>query len=608
MATILEYESLDQKSRQIRLLTIHSAESDDTKLIACTLTKVDLLDANPFYALSYVWGPATSVAPVHINGKAVLVRRNLWLFLNTLRQRCASYSTRVWADYICINQDDNRERNYQVSMMGDIYKAADAVYAWLGESISTFGDGMQCIKDAMAMKARHISWVTIAAKLGRIDFRLQDIASSQYWNRMWIKQEAILAKDLWFFFGADRTHWRDLLFVVKMLRPPNERARARDPASTSIKSMLAMLRPRESQRDDEKLSDLVLRYADAQCQDARDRIYALRALVDDTTCRQIDIDYTKPVLQVLLENYTHWTDEDLYSANGSKRARPAEPVYHVSHFCANMHRMLPDADLHALCVSEDARRNVNAHGVFSATDMSTIVRTCAVASIGEGVVLPMKEASEADPCRSAFVLQLSVRPYGTKRALPSRDCYVYTDTMPNAGTLVAWMGARVLFVEGHKQGSPIYTLVGTGTEMTAMATDTEHDQLSRLLLPHPGIWKRQQLPDARFQLLPGSGSIQTQEVKVRCNAAAMVTLLLECKRYRGNWRHDTLEDDHDLDLATSNAKSWPTRWSPYAFGTEHELLDTCALCRSDDRTLSTAQSSPAIKHGMQECTCRWIDS
>ena len=39
----------------------------------------------------------------------------------------------LWADAICINQSDNKEKGIQVNMMGDIYDRATAVLVWLGE-------------------------------------------------------------------------------------------------------------------------------------------------------------------------------------------------------------------------------------------------------------------------------------------------------------------------------------------------------------------------------------------------------------------------------------------------------------------------------------------
>ena len=36
-------------------------------------------------------------------------------------------------DALCIHQEDEKVRNHQVSFMGDIYKQAEVVLAWLGD-------------------------------------------------------------------------------------------------------------------------------------------------------------------------------------------------------------------------------------------------------------------------------------------------------------------------------------------------------------------------------------------------------------------------------------------------------------------------------------------
>jgi len=38
----------------------------------------------------------------------------------------------IWVDSICINQDDEQERETQVSLMQEIYGSASLVYVWLG--------------------------------------------------------------------------------------------------------------------------------------------------------------------------------------------------------------------------------------------------------------------------------------------------------------------------------------------------------------------------------------------------------------------------------------------------------------------------------------------
>lgn len=89
------------------------------------------MDDEPLYtALSYVWGTDKPSTAVLINGKLVLVRKNLAAALRHLRQ--IDCSLNIWIDAICINQDDKEEKSHQVEMMAKIYKSCVEVLAWLG--------------------------------------------------------------------------------------------------------------------------------------------------------------------------------------------------------------------------------------------------------------------------------------------------------------------------------------------------------------------------------------------------------------------------------------------------------------------------------------------
>ena len=62
------------------------------------------------------------------------VRPNLHAALQQLRLR--DRPKRLWIDAICINQEDNDEKNAQVSLMADVYSKATSVCVWLGEASS----------------------------------------------------------------------------------------------------------------------------------------------------------------------------------------------------------------------------------------------------------------------------------------------------------------------------------------------------------------------------------------------------------------------------------------------------------------------------------------
>jgi hypothetical protein len=86
-----------------------------------------------FYALSYVWGDATKIHEIWIDGKRLAITRNLYLALRSM-QSGGTGTIHLWADAICINQEDNVEKSSQIQLMRDIYHAASEVRIWLGLS------------------------------------------------------------------------------------------------------------------------------------------------------------------------------------------------------------------------------------------------------------------------------------------------------------------------------------------------------------------------------------------------------------------------------------------------------------------------------------------
>ncbi|KAF3022020.1 hypothetical protein E8E14_012334 [Neopestalotiopsis sp. 37M] len=123
---------LDGES-DIRLLVLHPASHPDDAVV-CDLV-VASLGTKPYTALSYTWGPPFEGAPsghrsITLCDSSFRVTDNLFQALAHLRN--TETSLLLWVDAICIDQNDNVERNHQVARMANIYRSADQVYAWLG--------------------------------------------------------------------------------------------------------------------------------------------------------------------------------------------------------------------------------------------------------------------------------------------------------------------------------------------------------------------------------------------------------------------------------------------------------------------------------------------
>jgi hypothetical protein len=111
------YSPLNPKKREFRLLTLCSGSFDSE--IRCNLIPVSM-DSKPSYAaLSYCRGPRDERGTISINGQRISVTKSLELALKYLRK--GNTHSVIWADALCINQEDLDEKSLQVSMMRDVY-------------------------------------------------------------------------------------------------------------------------------------------------------------------------------------------------------------------------------------------------------------------------------------------------------------------------------------------------------------------------------------------------------------------------------------------------------------------------------------------------------
>jgi hypothetical protein len=113
----------------IRLLRLHPGDTEHD--IECSLVVVDIEASKDSYeSISYVWGDPKDTVGVWCNGLRVAITVSL---ANALRNfRLLSEPRLLWADTVCINQEDDEEKGCQVKRMGLVYSNAKRVLIWLG--------------------------------------------------------------------------------------------------------------------------------------------------------------------------------------------------------------------------------------------------------------------------------------------------------------------------------------------------------------------------------------------------------------------------------------------------------------------------------------------
>jgi Heterokaryon incompatibility protein (HET) len=125
---LYRYESF-MNDQSIRILKLRHGSGDQP--LSGSLEFVNIHDAPEYEAISYVWGDPFRVAEIEIDGMPLALTQSLHDALKRLRH--PDQPRRLWADQVCINQDDVIERGQQVRFMNQIYKNAARALVWLGK-------------------------------------------------------------------------------------------------------------------------------------------------------------------------------------------------------------------------------------------------------------------------------------------------------------------------------------------------------------------------------------------------------------------------------------------------------------------------------------------
>lgn len=291
------YLPLFDDRKRIRLLK--RCQYPDQAAPAFEMTTHDLDSLPPYHAISYVWGSTLDPMIIYVNGISRLITQNAHL---ALEQHASRYAEDyIWIDSICINQTNLKEKSAQVAIMGSIYTNASLVCC----SVGSHGDGSHLFPRFLSsLEAAHIipwafsdSWDTLITLLGDKNLELWfeaflQFANRVYWSRMWIMQEILTAQTLELLCGSDRFDWMAVKYVANVLNNASQEIehgylkpeipRYLVPIAHAFhrSRMMAVCQFQRERRPMEGRTALTM-FRELGCQDARDRIYGLNALVDN---------------------------------------------------------------------------------------------------------------------------------------------------------------------------------------------------------------------------------------------------------------------------------------------------------------------------------------
>ncbi|KAM5346284.1 hypothetical protein ACJ41O_009289 [Fusarium nematophilum] len=279
-----------------------------------------------FATLSYTWGNPDDTEDIVLNGADASVTTNLAAALRTFR-RLGFFNGqyKLWADSICINQQDLEERGSQVAMMRDIYTQSWTTMTFLGaaadasdkavgllktlaayEVNKTTGELREILQDNPAYLGGHGEWLALQAFLQR-----------PYWSRLWIVQEVALApSNMLMFVGDESITWQQVqdgltsihtcLWYVKDICLQHDRKMLRAAQGITdgevsgvwdtqnlhhVDKGPARLARKERRGETITYTDLLEVASATTCAVPLDKVYGLLAFIDPVIADQIVVDY-----------------------------------------------------------------------------------------------------------------------------------------------------------------------------------------------------------------------------------------------------------------------------------------------------------------------------
>jgi hypothetical protein len=296
---------LDLSGATFRLVELQPCGPTD--LIKCRVTAHALPpDCPSFVALSYMWDHISPKDKIELNGIPFLVGHSLWTFLDEMRSQ-GRFRT-YWIDAVCIDQSNVQERNHQVQLMKVIYSEAESVSIWLGpaEEGSLCIEAMKYLKDLdrhpqLRKGYQNLTWAEKHTILA--------ICRIEYWERMWILQEVVLAHEVTMCYGAWTVRFRTFQAIIKI----SAHGTSHDDKRALIGLAYDVCHCRKEFNKRARLSlTLALSYSKPRkATDVRDRIFGLLGLAD-VDAASIKVDYQIPVLDLWKMTSAHlcrdWAD------------------------------------------------------------------------------------------------------------------------------------------------------------------------------------------------------------------------------------------------------------------------------------------------------------
>ncbi|KAL4778616.1 HET-domain-containing protein [Aspergillus varians] len=334
------YTSLTEENgiNKIRLLELLPGDSwegaslwsayANSQQLKCSVKPVKFKEDMPGYsAVSYYWGNQDDCVTIQCNGQLRSITRNLYSALDAIRRLPTRPTRYIWADAICINQNDEKEQAQQVALMTKLYQRAAHVFVHLGNSDSDVEPALAAIrKSASAMFTHHGAsalqmslqdWWSLgyqSVEEAKIQIRaFYKFLQRPWFTRVWVIQEYAVARSLIFLCGNHQILEADLINASAWLASSSADTIAAQWGSNPM-ILLHEIKAEKQVELKRPLLTLLAEFRHRGAKRPHDKIYALYGLAADsgTGSEGLDIkpNYEARVLEVYKELATEFLCRD----------------------------------------------------------------------------------------------------------------------------------------------------------------------------------------------------------------------------------------------------------------------------------------------------------
>ena len=317
----------------IRLLYLLPRQDplDPNDVIRCELLTVSVFgQVNDYKAVSYMWGRRDADKDILIRStdspdssySSFRITENLWTCLRKLsdditKSQCGSS---LWIDAICINQADDAERSSQVAQMGKIYSSAGEVIIWPRDPASSPNSNntsalLEFLDKIVKHQPEEVTFDTHLltyyqdAECDDMWTRLGEFCTLEYWSRVWIVQETILATRLAIHcenkdrlrtssVGQHGLEWENFVRVCEGLANLPVEWPLLDSVPIIRNSVPLRIASLRASGGYGSLRDLLATFEDSRCTEARDKIYGLLSLTYVSGQSIYNVDYSLTMFEV----------------------------------------------------------------------------------------------------------------------------------------------------------------------------------------------------------------------------------------------------------------------------------------------------------------------